>query len=173
MIRLLGLIVANALTLTRLLLAFLFPFSPESWHLPIIIIALSSEFLDGQVARLCQAESTFGRLADPVADKAFCLAAFLTLVLQGRLELWAFLLLHTRDLLIIYAMLIGMMTNKWQRIRKLKPRWSGKIATAAQLLMLLNFFLVLIPGSAPLYLTIVASLIAAIDYWQVYYRGLV
>lgn len=172
-IRILGLIVANTLTLVRFLLAFLFPFSPASWHLPMIVVALSSEFLDGQVARLCKAESTFGRLADPIADKAFCLSAFLTLVFQGRLEVWAFFLLHSRDLLIIYAMIVGMLTHKWQRIQKLKPRWTGKIATAAQLLLLLNFFLVVVPGSTLLHLSIVASIVAAIDYWQVYYRGLV
>ena len=63
--------IPNPITAVRLVLAFLFPFLPESWHLGVIAIALISEFLDGFVARLLKAESYLGQVFDPIADKVF------------------------------------------------------------------------------------------------------
>ncbi len=47
-------LIPNAITAVRLVLAFLFPFLPESWHLGVIAIALLSEFLDGFVGATTQ-----------------------------------------------------------------------------------------------------------------------
>lgn len=171
-IRIFGIICANGLTLLRLGLAFYLFLVPVEEFLWIITIALASEFLDGQIARWLNAETTFGRLMDPVADKIFVLAMLLSLMLHQFFSLWQILLLLARDLLIIYAMAVGVLTHKWQRIKRLKPRWAGKIATSMQFVLLLNTFLHLIPAlfsfDLVFWLTAGCSIWAALDYYQLY-----
>jgi CDP-diacylglycerol--glycerol-3-phosphate 3-phosphatidyltransferase len=83
--------IPNQLTVLRLVLAALFFIvlntfrypDHHSWALPtaigIFIIASITDALDGYLARLWQAESTFGRIMDPFCDKVLILGAFIYL----------------------------------------------------------------------------------------------
>ncbi|KAF2282092.1 hypothetical protein GH714_042916 [Hevea brasiliensis] len=53
--------------------------------LTIFLLACATDFLDGYLARMWRAQSKFGRLFDPVADKLIVLSAFIMLVYVGQI----------------------------------------------------------------------------------------
>jgi CDP-diacylglycerol---glycerol-3-phosphate 3-phosphatidyltransferase len=86
--------IPNALTASRLLLAFVFfgmlsyyqNQSPMGRHgdvlwlniaLIIYLVALVTDFLDGYLARRWKAEGAFGRVVDPFVDKVLVLGSFI------------------------------------------------------------------------------------------------
>ncbi len=85
----------NLLTIARLILAFVFflilgiyrydepPKADPDWALwtaiVLFIIAASTDYLDGYLARKWKVESQFGRIMDPFCDKVLILGAFIYL----------------------------------------------------------------------------------------------
>lgn len=124
--------VPDALTVTRALLAVAFPFLPEGWRLPALLAALASEYLDGFLARALDAQSRFGRLCDPAADKLFFASVAITYVAQGRLGLVALLLLSLRDVGVLAGLAWMALRRRWKSLAELRPFLAGKVATALQ-----------------------------------------
>ena len=120
----------NSLTVSRLLLAGAFPFLPEPWRVPAVAWGLSTEFLDGFLARRLGATSRFGELLDPVADKAFVAAVLGTMWLAGATDLLELLLVGLRDLVIGTASL--RLLVRPDLVVHVKARFAGKSTTALQ-----------------------------------------
>jgi CDP-diacylglycerol---glycerol-3-phosphate 3-phosphatidyltransferase len=87
--------IANGLTGLRLLLvpvfvAMLVAGSP-AWRIAafaVFIVASFTDLLDGKIARQRGLITDFGKIADPIADKALTGAALVTLSAQGALAWW-------------------------------------------------------------------------------------
>nr|WP_300340183.1 CDP-diacylglycerol--glycerol-3-phosphate 3-phosphatidyltransferase [Actinomyces sp.] len=97
--------VANALTVLRLLLVPVFTWlmlqPGEGMRLAatlVFIIASITDRLDGQLARSRGLITNFGKIADPIADKALTLSAFILLSVAGRLWWWVTLVILVREL---------------------------------------------------------------------------
>ena len=74
--------IANALTILRLTLVpiFIAVFLVDDtvhrwWAVSIFIVAAATDKLDGYFARAWKLITNFGKLADSIADKAFCFGA--------------------------------------------------------------------------------------------------
>jgi len=69
----------------------------------IILLSLSilTDLLDGLAARLRGERTRLGAFLDPLADKLLLSAVFLTLTYLGLLEIWIFVVIFSRDLLIV------------------------------------------------------------------------
>lgn len=90
--------VANYLTVLRLLLVPVFAWllvyddgAQEGWRVAaavVFAVAAYTDRIDGQLARNRGLVTPFGKLADPIADKALTGTAFVTLSLLGELA-WA------------------------------------------------------------------------------------
>ncbi len=100
----------NALTLARLvalpvLLVVLIradgPTSPRAAG--IFGVVAFTDFIDGRLARRWDAESRFGRIADPLADRLLVGLALVGVILLDRMNPLAPALLIARDVLIIAA----------------------------------------------------------------------
>lgn len=63
----------------------------------VFLIASITDHYDGKLARLRNEITDFGKLADPIADKALTGAAFVILSLQGLFPWWATALLLVRE----------------------------------------------------------------------------
>jgi len=158
---------ADFVTAIRIPLALAFPFVPDwTWRLAFVAVAGLSDVLDGWIARRI-GSSRIGAVLDPIADKAFMLSAFVTLVgTQARevLALWELALVLSRDLAAIAAFFTYLALHK--RVT-LPARLSGKLVTVGQFLVLLAILLDW-PCVRPL-----AWLTAAVAMWSIadYFRA--
>jgi CDP-diacylglycerol--glycerol-3-phosphate 3-phosphatidyltransferase len=100
----------NALTIARLvalpvLLVVLIraegPTSPLAAG--IFGVVAFTDFVDGKLARRWNAESRFGRIADPLADRLLVILALVGVILLDRMNPAAPLILILRDVLIVAA----------------------------------------------------------------------
>lgn len=95
----------NALTVARLVLVPVFVVLglQESWTarwLAFVVFAVAAvtDRFDGQLARSWGQVTDFGRVVDPIADKALTLGGFALLSFQGFLPWWVTILIAVREL---------------------------------------------------------------------------
>jgi CDP-diacylglycerol--glycerol-3-phosphate 3-phosphatidyltransferase len=87
--------VANVLTVVRIFLVPVFVLcliqGGTAWRFAALVAfcgASFTDFLDGQLARKRGLVTDFGKIADPIADKALTGAALITLTAMGELPAW-------------------------------------------------------------------------------------
>ena len=94
----------NKLTLFRIALipvcCLLLGVGLMPWAAAVFIIAAATDFLDGYIARKQKLVTTFGKFADPVADKLLVLTAMIFLAEKGVLPAWAVSLVAARELMV-------------------------------------------------------------------------
>jgi cardiolipin synthase (CMP-forming) len=121
--------VPNVISFARILLIPVFVLlllndGTERAGLLLLGFVVSTDWVDGQVARRTGQVSELGKLLDPVADRLAIAAALITLVVIGAFPLWAALLILVRDAAILIAGLA--LLRKDVRI---DVRLIGKVAT--------------------------------------------
>lgn len=160
--------IPNALSTGRILLAGIFPFSPENLWFWLVLASGFSDFLDGWLARRWQVQSWQGGLLDGIADKLFILCVLVTFVSVEKFSVWWVPALLARDLLVACTALYAVSIHSWESFKKMDARWSGKMATVSQ------FFLFLVVLLFPdwtwfaLCLAALLSGIAACDYGRLF-----
>lgn len=95
----------NALTVIRLLLVPVFIWLMVShapgarwWAVAVFMVAAATDQLDGRIARSRNLITDFGKIVDPIADKALTLGAFIMLTIVGLLPWWVTALIAFREL---------------------------------------------------------------------------
>ncbi|HSQ76813.1 MAG TPA: CDP-alcohol phosphatidyltransferase family protein [Bacteroidota bacterium] len=71
------------------------------WGIGIAVLAMLTDKLDGDLARYLHAESEWGRILDPLADKVAVAGSAIILLWLGIIPLWFVVVLVARDLLIL------------------------------------------------------------------------
>ncbi len=102
----------------------------------VFLTAAVSDGLDGYVARHYNQRSKLGTILDPIADKGLLLAGLLTLTFSDwghHFPLWFPVLVITRDVVIVAGSFGLHYLNGEVRVR---PRWTGKVATVLQMIAL-------------------------------------
>ncbi len=98
--------VPNALTVLRLVMVPVFAWAllahPDSigWRVGstvIFVLAILTDFVDGKVARKYDLVTSFGKLADPIADKALTGMAFIGLSVLDELWWWVTIVILVRE----------------------------------------------------------------------------
>lgn len=136
--------IPNALTFLRILL--IVPFAAAllaaQYRLALIIffVAAATDAFDGFLARHFNWKSRLGAIADPLADKALLITAYLMLTLNGVLPLWLFALVLGRDLLIVVG---GMAFHYGVGRFEMEPSLPGKLNTLVQILVVLAIIILL------------------------------
>lgn len=90
----------------------------------IMLVAASTDFLDGLLARKLNQVTDFGRLLDPTADKITIIAIVVALVIAGDVSVWYAVLVAARDLLIV-AGGVRVMSRRKVVVQSV---WAGKWA---------------------------------------------
>ena len=157
--------IPNGMTSLRIVIAAVFPFVPESTHLFLILAGLTTEFLDGFIARLGNWTSYLGQVLDPIADKLFVLSVSVTWIILGKVTLIQWMLFALRDFGVFFIFLSLLLTGKLGSVRSVKARLPSKLTTALQYLL---FLLVLTDNTQLLMIlaitTAVTGLIATLQY---------
>ncbi|MGH2529089.1 MAG: CDP-alcohol phosphatidyltransferase family protein [Actinomycetota bacterium] len=92
--------------------------------LVLFVVVISTDWVDGYVARRTGRVSELGMVLDPTADRLAMAAALVALVVRDAFPLWAALLILVRDGLVLLAGLV-LLTR---RVR-IDVRLVGKLAT--------------------------------------------
>ena len=134
--------VANVLTVVRIFLVPVFVVclvhGGTGWRLASLAAfwaASATDFLDGQLARKRGLVTDFGKIADPIADKALTGAALVTLSVLGELPAWITALILVREL--------GVTALRFAVIRRgvIAASQGGKLKTMLQILAITLYLL--------------------------------
>ncbi|XVQ88309.1 CDP-diacylglycerol--glycerol-3-phosphate 3-phosphatidyltransferase [Microbispora siamensis] len=136
--------IANALTIARLAIvpvftAFLFV-EGEGWRLAalgVFLLASLTDQLDGWLARKYALITDFGKIADPIADKALIGAALLSLSYLGEIPWWVTVVIIARE--------AGVTLLRFLVIRHgvIPASYGGKVKTVLQIVAIALY---IVPG---------------------------
>ena len=136
----------NRLTVGRLFLTVLFVGTlsigfPYHYTLALIlfVLAATTDYFDGEIARRYALVTDFGKLMDPLVDKIMTTAAFVCLVSLKAIPAWVAIIVIVREFLITGLRLLAVSQGRVlaaDRIGKHKTSW--QIATVLFFLGLLT-----------------------------------
>ena len=119
-----------------------------------------SDILDGWLARRLNVATRAGALIDPAADRAFVLAATLSLVGGDALSVSAAAVLVARDVATALGFVVALLVPAL-RPAEFKARWLGKLVT------LLQFFALFAALLAPRAVGPLLVLVAVTSAWSI------
>lgn len=124
----------NLITIARLLLVPLVvaAIGAGYWRAAFLLFVIAgvSDAVDGFIARRWDMRSVLGAYIDPFADKALLVSIYVTLSVTGTLPGWVAILVVSRDLMILSAIVLSWLLERPMEIR---PLGISKINTAAQI----------------------------------------
>ncbi|HOP35247.1 MAG TPA: CDP-alcohol phosphatidyltransferase family protein [Syntrophales bacterium] len=124
----------NLLTILRILLVplvvILLMDGAYPMALAVFVLAGVTDGLDGFLARVLHQKTLLGAYLDPLADKALIASSFITLSILGFLPGWLTVIVITRDLVILFGILLLTLLSVSFQIR---PVAVSKVTTALQL----------------------------------------
>ena len=92
----------------------------------LFIVAISTDWVDGYLARRYEIVSDFGKLWDPIADKLLTGAGFIGLAVLGELNWWIVVVILVREWgITIHRLVVA-------REHVVAAAWMGKVKTAVQ-----------------------------------------
>jgi phosphatidylglycerophosphate synthase len=160
----------NIVSLSRVVLAAAFVAADsDETRLWLVVAAAGTDFLDGWLARRANWASRWGALIDPFADRVFALVAVSTFLFTGQLSTFGYFVMISRDLMTAIGFLVARAVS-WLRPVEFKARWSGKLVTALQFLVLIAILSVPQAVTPGLWLVGAASLYSIVDYTYMLWR---
>jgi cardiolipin synthase len=161
----------NGLTILRILVAPVISILLvyRFWRLALTVFLLAgiTDALDGFFARSRAQRTDLGMILDPLADKLLLFAAFMTLVYLREIPRWLFIIVVSRDLILIGGFLVvyiatGKTTVAVSRL--------GKLTTGLQLGTVLGTMVARVVGGIEPYLpvllivTALVTIASGLDY---------
>ncbi|WP_309116637.1 CDP-diacylglycerol--glycerol-3-phosphate 3-phosphatidyltransferase [Saccharothrix sp.] len=165
--------IANVLTMSRLVLVpvFLYLLFAEGGHsywwrlaaFGVFAVASVTDHVDGNLARKHGLITDFGKIADPIADKALTGAALVGLSLLGELPWWITVVIAVREL--------GVTLLRFWVIRHgvIPASRGGKAKTLVQIVAI-GLYLLPLPANLELiavvtmYAAVVLTVVTGVDY---------
>lgn len=179
--------VPNILTIVRFLLIplILYFIFTNQYVAAFIMLTISglTDVLDGIIARKFDCITNFGKLVDPLADKATQIAILVALTVQGIIPLWMLIVVFVKE----FAMIAGASFLYGKEI-VVSSRWFGKLATvlfyvAIVCSLLISYWNSVLVGhpeySCPMlpnfdiyiyYLALAATVFSLVMYFKTFYQ---
>jgi len=168
--------IPNQITVSRIafvpLLMFLILYESNVSRIVAMVLfflAAVSDAVDGYLARSFKQTSTFGKFADPIADKLLIAGALIALLQLGELPGWAVMLIIAREFLVTGLRILAISEGK-----EIGASYLGKVKTISHVALVLavlagRSFALGPAGSvaetACLVLALVASVVSGADYF--------
>ena len=138
---------------------------PMRWAaLVVFLVAAATDFLDGFLARRWHVVSSFGKLADPIADKALILSGLLTIVIVDGIPWWPLVAIAVREI----AITVGRLAVAPRAV--IPASRGGKVKTVLQLAAVTFYLIPHGPASLDLVawwclvLAVVVAVVTGVDY---------
>lgn len=155
---------ANKLTILRVILVpvfIAFMCINTLWAnitgLVVFIIASLTDMLDGQIARKKNLVTTFGKFADPLADKMLTTAAFLVFMEHGIIGVWPVFIILVREFAVSGIRLAAAAEGE-----VIAASFWGKFKTVTQMISIMAGILLMCISMIP---TEISNIITAILVW--------
>ena len=163
----------NGLTMARLALVPVFGYllladggqnaTYRWWAAVVFLVASVTDLLDGVIARRRNLVTTFGKVADPLADKALTGVALLGLSALGEMPWWVTLVILGREIIITLTRFVVI------RHGVIPASRGGKAKTVAQMIAILLYIVPVAGWVADvrwviLLLAVALTLLTGIDY---------
>ena len=144
--------IPNIITLGRIILVPVIVWAIVSSQMEIafaiFVIAGVSDAVDGFLAKRFNMSSELGALLDPLADKALLVSIFVALGIWGAVPRWLVILVVSRDIMIVGAVIVSWLFGKPMPMKPLmvsKLNTVVQVAFAALVLAALGFGFVFAP----------------------------
>lgn len=125
--------IPNIITLGRILLVPVIVWAIASGQMAValvlFLVAGISDAVDGFLAKQFNMASELGALLDPLADKALLVSIYVTLGIAGAIPRWLVILVVSRDIMIVGAVIVSWLVDK---PIPMKPLMVSKLNTLAQ-----------------------------------------
>ncbi|MCB1181643.1 MAG: CDP-alcohol phosphatidyltransferase family protein [Chlamydiia bacterium] len=128
---------SNVLSLSRAALALVFLKENIILRLLAILIAMSTDVLDGFIARRSGTTSQFGAILDPLMDKFFVFFVGGVLYLEGGLTGFELGAMLSRDISLCFFGIYLVATRGWKEYECGSILW-GKVTTCTQFIVLIG-----------------------------------
>ncbi|MFT7004972.1 MAG: CDP-diacylglycerol--glycerol-3-phosphate 3-phosphatidyltransferase [Sulfurimonas sp.] len=125
----------------------------------LFVLASTTDFFDGYIAREWDQITLLGGILDPLADKMLTLAAFLGLMMIGEASAWAIYIIIVRELFIT-----GIRTVAVSEGIDVKASWAGKIKTVAQMIAIGFLLMHWSFGNELLWLAVALTVYSGLEY---------
>ena len=126
--------IPNLITLGRILLVPVVVWAiiyGELWLAFVLFLAAGvSDAVDGYLAKRFDMASELGAYLDPLADKTLIVSIYVTLGIAGKIPLWLVILVVSRDIMIVGAIMLSWLLGS---PLKVKPLLVSKLNTVAQI----------------------------------------
>ncbi len=130
--------IPNILSIFRIILiplvAWLILFDYFLYALITTLFIAVSDFLDGFIARLFNAQSEIGSYLDSIADKAFIISAYMLIGTQNLLPIFVIIIVISRDIIIMGAFGLSFAMNQKLDINPIRV---SKINTFLQFVLII------------------------------------
>jgi cardiolipin synthase len=130
--------IPNLITLARILAVPVMVWAIASGEMRLAFIlflaAGLSDAVDGFLAKRFNMATELGAYLDPLADKVMLVSIFVTLAVVGAIPLWLVILVVSRDILIVGAVILSWLVDKPMVLR---PLLVSKLNTVALILLAL------------------------------------
>ncbi len=129
------------------------------WAFGIFLFAAATDSIDGWVARRWHGVTTWGQLADPIADKLLIIGSLASLALVGELPVWAVVVIVAREVAVT-----GLRLSLVKRLDLVMPAsaW-GKAKTTSQVVAVAAF---LLPGTPEIVATVLLYFAVLLTIWS-------
>lgn len=126
--------IPNLITIARLIAVpmLIYLLLDSAWQSAALLFLAAgiSDGVDGFIARQFNQRSTLGAYLDPMADKLLLVSVFVVLALMGHLPTWLVVLVVSRDVLIVVAVMLSSVLDHPIEVR---PIFVSKANTACQI----------------------------------------
>jgi cardiolipin synthase len=130
--------IPNLITLGRILLVPVMVWAIAAGEMRaafvLFLVAGLSDLVDGFLAKRFNMATELGAYLDPLADKALIVSIYVTLGIAGAIPRWLVILVVSRDIMIVSAIILSWLVDKPVT---LKPLTVSKLNTVAQILLAL------------------------------------
>ncbi len=146
------------------------PIHFEVWGVLILIVAASTDAMDGYIARKRGEVTTLGILLDPIADKLLISAAFISLVQMGLVPAWMVVIIIGREFMVVGLREIASVEGLIIPASALgKTKMILQVVAGCAVILTAKHAALISLGTTLMWLVVLSAVISAVHYFQMFW----